>query len=42
MIRNVLMYDLANETGLDYSPESRFVDLYANGEYLGTYQLTQR
>lgn len=42
MIRNVLMYDLANETGLDYSPESRFVDLYANGEYLGTYQLTQK
>lgn len=42
MIRNVLMYDLANEVGLDYSPESRFVDLYANGEYLGTYQLTQK
>lgn len=42
MIRNVLMYDLANEAGLDYSPESRFVDLYANGEYLGTYQLTQK
>lgn len=42
MIRNVLMYDLGYEAGLDYSPESRFVDLYANGEYLGTYQLTQK
>lgn len=42
MIRNVLMYDIANEAGLDYAPESRFVDLYANGEYLGTYQLTQK
>ena len=42
MIRNVLMYDLANEVGLDFSPESRFVDLYSNGEYLGTYQLTQK
>ena len=41
-VRNVFMYDLANEVGLDYSPESRFVDLYANGEYLGTYQLTQK
>lgn len=41
-VRNVLMYDLANEVGLDYSPESRFVDLYANGEYLGTYQVTQK
>ncbi len=42
MIRNVLMYDLAHETGLDFSPESRFIDLYANGEYQGTYQLTQK
>lgn len=42
MIRNVLMYDLAHETGLEFSPESRFVDLYANGEYQGTYQLTQK
>lgn len=42
MIRNALMYDLANETGLEFSPESRFVDLYANGQYLGTYQLTQK
>ncbi|HHZ05215.1 MAG TPA: starch-binding protein [Clostridiales bacterium] len=42
MIRNRFMYDLANDAGLDYSPDSRFVDLYANGEYLGTYQLTQK
>ena len=42
MIRNKLMYDLADEAGLDYTPDSRFVDLYANGEYLGTYQLTQK
>ncbi|MGO5111989.1 CotH kinase family protein [Oscillospiraceae bacterium LCP25S3_E10] len=42
MIRNKLMYDLADEVGLDYTPDSRFVDLYANGEYLGTYQLTQK
>lgn len=42
MIRNVLMYDLAHETGLDFSPESRFVDVYANGEYQGTYQLSQK
>ncbi len=42
MIRNKLMYDLANEMGLEFSPDSRFVDLYANGQYLGTYQLTQK
>lgn len=42
MIRNTIMYNLADEVGLEYSPDSRFVDLYANGEYLGTYQLTQK
>lgn len=42
MIRNTLMYNLADEIGLEYSPDSRFVDLYANGLYLGTYQLTQK
>ena len=42
MIRNALLYDLADEVGLEFSPASRFVDLYANGEYLGTYQLTQK
>lgn len=42
MIRNKLMYDLAHEAGLEFSPDSRFVDLYANGQYLGTYQVTQK
>lgn len=42
MMRNRLMYDLADEVGLEYSVESRFVDLYANGEYLGSYLLTQK
>ena len=42
MIRNKFMYDMADEMGLEFSPDSRFVDLYANGQYLGTYQLTQK
>ncbi len=42
MIRNVLMYNLGYDTGLDFAPDSRFADVYANGEYLGTYQLTQK
>lgn len=41
-LRNRLTYDLADQIGLEFSPESRFVDLYANGEYLGTYQLTEK
>lgn len=35
--RNSVIFDLAKEMGLDYSSESRFVDLYINGEYLGNY-----
>lgn len=42
MIRNRFMYDLANEVGLLYAPESKFVDFYANGEYVGTYQLSEK
>lgn len=42
MIRNRFAYDLANEVGINFAPESYFLDLYANGEYLGTYQLTEK
>ncbi len=33
-------YDLAKEIGMDYAPESEFVHLYVEGEYLGMYLLT--
>lgn len=42
MLRNKTMYDLADYIGLEYSPKSCMVDLYANGEYLGVYQLCQK
>lgn len=42
MIRNRFTYDMANEVGLPFAPDSRFLDLYANGEYLGTYQLSEK
>lgn len=41
-IRNRLLYDMADEVGLPYSPDSRFVDFYVNGEYQGTYQLCDK
>ncbi len=41
-LRNKIAYDLAAETGLPYSPECRWVDLYLNGEYTGLYLLTER
>ena len=41
-IRNKFVYDFAKELGLAYSPDSRWVDLYLNGEYAGLYLLCER
>lgn len=40
--RNRLIFDLANDMGLSYSSESRFVDLYINSEYLGNYLICEK
>lgn len=42
MLRNALTYQLADEIGLYYSPEFRFVDIYDNGEYMGSYLVTEK
>ena len=42
MLRNKIAYDLADEIGLVYSPDSQFTDLYLNGEYVGVYQITEK
>lgn len=41
-IRNKAVLDFAAAAGLAYTPESRWVDLYLNGEYAGLYLLTER
>jgi len=41
-LRNKIIYDFAADVGLPYSPESKWVDLYVNGEYTGLYLLTER
>lgn len=41
-LRNKLIYDFAGEAGLGFSPESRWVDLYLNGDYAGLYLLCER
>lgn len=41
-IRNKAVLDFAEATGLPFTPESRWVDLYLNGEYAGLYLLTER
>lgn len=41
-LNNKLVFDFAAAAGLPYSPDSRWVDLYLNGEYAGLYLLTER
>jgi uncharacterized protein YjdB len=42
LLRNKVAYDLADAVGMPYSPESRFVDVEINGEYLGNYLLSEK
>lgn len=41
-IRNKASYDFARSIQTAFSPEAQWVDLYANGAYLGLYLLTER
>ena len=41
-VRNSLTYDLASELSLPYCPNTRPVDLYYDGEYLGLYLLCEK
>lgn len=41
-LRNALTYQLANELGLPYAPEFRFVDIYDNNVYMGSYLVTEK
>lgn len=42
MLRNKLVYDLAADIGLDYSPVIRVYDVYNNGRYLGSYTICEK
>lgn len=42
MIRNALTYDLGRFMGMEFCPAARFVDVYLNGTYRGTYQLSDQ
>lgn len=41
-LRNKIVYDTALQVGMAFSPESRWVDLYLNGEYAGLYLLCEK
>jgi len=42
MVRNALTNDLAAALGIRYANHSTFVDLYYDGAYCGTYQLSEK
>ncbi len=37
LVRNKVVFDMADDLGLMYSSKSQHVDLYINGEYMGNY-----
>lgn len=41
-LHNKLVFELAERAGMEWVPESAFVDVYLNGEYNGLYLLTER
>lgn len=41
-MRNKIAYTFADQVGMAYSPDSEWVDLYLNGEYVGLYLLCER
>lgn len=42
LIRNSIVYSMADEAGAPFTPEYKAVDLYLNGEYMGSYLLTTK
>lgn len=42
LARNRYLLDLADAVNIPFSSDSRFIDLYINGEYLGSYQAAQK
>lgn len=42
MIRNALTFALGEFTSLAFNPGTKFADLTINGEYMGTYQITDQ
>lgn len=41
-LRNKLALTLAQELGLEFSPDAKWVDLFLNGEYVGLYLLCEK
>ncbi len=42
IMKNKLVFDTALQNGYEYNPESRYVDLWINGEYRGLYLICEK
>jgi hypothetical protein len=42
LLRNETVFEVSRRAGLAWTPRSRFVEVFLNGEYLGHYQLTEQ
>ncbi|MBH1962949.1 MAG: CotH kinase family protein [Comamonadaceae bacterium] len=42
LLRNELAFCMARTLGMPYTPQSRFVELTLNGDYVGQYQMTNK
>lgn len=42
LLRNTVAFDIAKELGLSFTPDAEYVDVYANGVYMGNYLLTEK
>ncbi len=42
LARNRILYDLADEIGVPYASDSRFMEFYVNGVYMGNYQMCEK
>lgn len=40
--RNRFLYDLSDAVGMPYASDSRYIDLYVNGFYWGSYQIAEK
>ena len=42
LLRNTIAFNIAEALGLAFTPDAEYVDVYANGEYIGNYLLTEK
>jgi spore coat protein CotH len=42
MLRNKIAYEMGYISNLDWTPQARFAEVFINGEYNGTYNVTQK